>query len=154
MIGIVFAILAGILISFQSIFNAKVNEHVGHWLTTSLVLGLGCATSYIMYVVTERSLIFSLQTTNDVYYISGIFGIGIVICLMKSVTLMGPSYTILISLITQLSVAFCIDTFGLFGLEVIPFQLNKLLGIVILIIGVMIFKGILPSKNRLVKQHS
>ncbi|MFJ1134499.1 EamA-like transporter family protein, partial [Bacillus thuringiensis] len=32
MIGFSLAILAGILISVQSVFNAKVNENVGQWL--------------------------------------------------------------------------------------------------------------------------
>ncbi|TQR39543.1 hypothetical protein C7Y47_00450 [Lysinibacillus sphaericus] len=84
MIGLIFAILAGALISLQSIFNAKVNENVGHWLTT----------------------------------------------------------------ITQLVIALCIDTFGLFGLEKVPFQMNKIVGIGLLIIGVLIFKDLLPHKKK------
>ncbi|MED2217134.1 EamA-like transporter family protein, partial [Bacillus thuringiensis] len=41
MIGFSLAILAGILISLQSVFNAKVHENVGQWLTTTCVLGIG-----------------------------------------------------------------------------------------------------------------
>jgi len=40
-LGLIFAIIAGSLVSMQNIFNSKVNEHEGTWTTTSLVLGLG-----------------------------------------------------------------------------------------------------------------
>lgn len=53
----------------------------------------------------------------------------------------------LISLITQLVVALCIDTFGLFGMESIPLQINKLVGIGLLIVGVGIFKNLFSSKK-------
>ncbi|KAA0781675.1 DMT family transporter, partial [Bacillus sp. BB081] len=45
MIGFSLAILAGILISLQSVFNTKVNENVGQWLTTTCVLGIGLISS-------------------------------------------------------------------------------------------------------------
>ncbi|MEH7244877.1 DMT family transporter, partial [Bacillus sp. JJ269] len=60
---------------------------------------------------------------------------------------LGPAYTVLISLITQLVVALCIDTFGLFGMESIPLQINKLVGIGLLIVGVGIFKNLFLNKK-------
>ncbi|MFJ3387569.1 MULTISPECIES: DMT family transporter [unclassified Lysinibacillus] len=148
MIGLIFAILAGALISLQSIFNAKVNENVGHWLTTSCVLGLGLISSFVFHVITEKSFFINHQTTNNFYFVSGLFGLGLVICIMKAVRLLGPAYTVLISLITQLVIALCIDTFGLFGLEKVPFQMNKIVGIGLLVIGVLIFKDLLPYKKK------
>jgi len=148
MTGLIFAILAGVLISLQSIFNAKVNENVGHWLTTSCVLGLGLISSFVFHVITEKSFFINHQTTNNFYYVSGLFGIGLVICIMKAVRILGPAYTVLISLITQLVIALCIDTFGLFGLEKVPFQMNKIVGIGLLVIGVLIFKDLLPFKKK------
>ncbi len=150
MIGLIFAVLAGTLISLQSVFNAKVNENVGHWLTTSCVLGLGLMSSFIFHVIIEKSIFINYQTTNNLYYVSGIFGIGLVICIMRAVSLLGPAYTVLISLITQLVIALCIDTLGLFGLKKVPFQINKLVGIGLLVIGVLIFKDLLPYKKKVV----
>ncbi|MGR3779624.1 DMT family transporter [Bacillus paramycoides] len=148
MIGLIFAVLAGALISLQSIFNAKVNENIGHWLTTSCVLGLGLMSSFVFHVITEKSFFINYHTTNNLYYISGMFGIGLVICIMRAVRLLGPAYTVLISLITQLVIALSIDTFGLFGVEKVPFQMNKLVGIGLLVIGVLIFKDLLPYKKK------
>ncbi|MGO5007483.1 DMT family transporter [Bacillus wiedmannii] len=147
MIGFSLAILAGILISLQSVFNTKVNENVGQWLTTTCVLGIGLISSVLFYIITEKSISVNFYTTNYLFYVSGLFGIGLIICIMGAIKSLGPAYTVLISLITQLVVALCIDTFGLFGMERIPLQINKLVGIGLLIIGIGIFKNLFSNKK-------
>ncbi|MCU4891914.1 DMT family transporter [Bacillus cereus] len=147
MIGFSLAILAGILISLQSVFNVKVNENVGQWLTTTCVLGIGLISSILFYIITENSINIKVYTTNYLFYVSGLFGIGLIICIMGAIKSLGPAYTVLISLITQLVVALCIDTFGLIGMESIPLQLNKLVGIGLLIVGVGIFKNLFLNKK-------
>ncbi|MGH0562525.1 DMT family transporter [Bacillus tropicus] len=147
MIGFSLAILAGILISLQSVFNATVNENVGQWLTTTCVLGIGLISSILFYIITENSINIKVYTTNYLFYVSGLFGIGLIICIMGAIKSLGPAYTVLISLITQLVVALSIDTFGLFGMEIVPLQINKLVGIGLLIFGVGIFKNIFSNKR-------
>ncbi|MEJ9176079.1 DMT family transporter [Bacillus cereus] len=147
MIGFSLAILAGILISVQSVFNAKVNENVGQWLTTTCVLGIGLISSILFYIITENSINIKVYTANYLFYVSGLFGIGLIICIMGAIKSLGPAYTVLISLITQLVVALCIDIFGLFGMESIPLQVNKLVGIGLLIVGVGIFKNLFLNKK-------
>ncbi|PFS58982.1 DMT family transporter [Bacillus thuringiensis] len=147
MIGFSLAILAGILISLQFVFNTKVNENVGQWLTTTCVLGIGLISSILFYIITENSISIKVYTANYLFYVSGLFGIGLIICIMGAIKSLGPAYTVLISLITQLVVALCIDTFGLFGMESIPLQINKLVGIGLLIVGVGIFKNIFSNKR-------
>ncbi|ALL23865.1 DMT family transporter [Bacillus tropicus] len=147
MIGFSLATLAGILISLQSVFNVKVNENVGQWLTTACVLGIGFISSILFYIITENSINIKVYTTNYLFYVSGLFGIGLIICIMGAIKSLGPAYTVLISLITQLVVALSIDTFGLFGMEIVPLQINKLVGIGLLIFGVGIFKNIFSNKR-------
>ncbi|HHK5550680.1 hypothetical protein COL11_12975 [Bacillus anthracis] len=147
MIGFSLAILAGILISLQSVFNATVNENVGQWLTTTCVLGIGLISSILFYIITENSINIKVYTTNYLFYVSGLFGIGLIICIMGAIKSLGPAYTVLISLITQLVVALSIDAFGLFGMEIVPLQINKLVGIGLLIFGVGIFKNIFSNKR-------
>ncbi|GAB6551366.1 DMT family transporter [Bacillus mobilis] len=150
MIGFSLAIIAGVFISLQSVFNAKVNENVGQWLTTACVLGIGLISSILFYIITEHSISIKVYTTNYLFYVSGLFGIGLIICIMGAIKSLGPAYTVLISLITQLVVALCIDTFGLFGMESIPLQINKLVGIGLLIMGIEIFKNLFSSKKTII----
>jgi bacterial/archaeal transporter family-2 protein len=140
MAGLILAVIAGILISLQNVFNARVSEKTGPWATTSLVLGLGLVCSLpVFYGVEQRSL-FEVGNINPVFLFSGVFGVGIVFFLMRGVTLIGPAYAISIALISQIVIAFVINTGGWFGFEATPLSWQKLLGIALLIGGVLVYK--------------
>jgi bacterial/archaeal transporter family-2 protein len=140
MAGLILAVIAGILISLQNVFNARVSEKTGPWATTSLVLGLGLVCSLpVFYGVEQRSL-FEVGNINPVFLFSGVFGVGIVFFLMRGVTLIGPAYAISIALISQIVIAFIINTGGWFGFEATPLSWQKLLGIALLIGGVLVYK--------------
>ncbi|WP_175987153.1 DMT family transporter [Bacillus sp. Marseille-Q1617] len=140
MIGVILAVIAGILISLQNVFNARVSEKTGPWATTSLVLGLGLVCSLpVFYGIEQRSL-FEVGNMNPVFLFSGVFGVGIVFFLMRGVSLIGPAYAISIALISQIMIAFVINTGGWFGFEAAPLSWEKLLGIALLIGGVLVYK--------------
>ncbi|SFK83251.1 Putative inner membrane exporter, YdcZ [Brevibacillus centrosporus] len=72
--------------------------------------------------------------------LGGVFGALIVFAVMKGITSIGPAYSVSILLISQLLVALIIDSLGLFGVEKVPMNLNKVMGIGIMIAGLIIFK--------------
>ncbi|QAS54343.1 DMT family transporter [Halobacillus litoralis] len=156
MTGALFSIVAGILISLQNVFNARVSEKTGAWATTTLVLGLGLICSLPIFYSVEQTSLFQFGDVNKIFLFSGVFGVGIVFCLMRGVTLIGPAYAISIALISQIVIAFVINTIGLFGFESAPLSLSKLLGIALLIAGVLVYKlEKYPSeekKNELAKE--
>ncbi|MGR3762896.1 DMT family transporter [Rossellomorea sp. NS-SX7] len=140
MAGVILAVIAGILISLQNVFNARVSEKTGPWATTSLVLGLGLVCSLpVFYTVEQRSL-FEFGQINPIFLFSGVFGVGIVFFLMRGVTLIGPAYAISIALISQIVIAFVINTGGWFGFEAEALSWQKLVGIALLIGGVLVYK--------------
>ncbi|MEG9298206.1 DMT family transporter [Mangrovibacillus sp. Mu-81] len=140
MIGVILAVIAGILISLQNVFNARVSEKTGPWATTTLVLGLGLVCSLpVFYGIEQRSL-FDMGNVNPIFLFSGVFGVGIVFFLMRGVTLIGPAYAISIALISQIVIAFVINTGGWFGFEASALSWEKILGILLLIGGVLVYK--------------
>lgn len=139
-IGLLMALIAGLLISLQNIFNSRVNERAGSWSTTTLVLGLGFLASLTMGLIFEGKQLFALQNMQTWYWFSGLIGIGVVMCIMHGIRLLGPTLAISIALTAQLGFALLWDSFGWLGLEQIPFTLNKLLGVLVIICGILIFK--------------
>ncbi|MCA1010521.1 DMT family transporter [Halobacillus halophilus] len=140
MVGASLAIISGILISLQNIFNARVSEKTGPWATTTLVLGLGLLCSLpVFYSVEQRSL-FAFGDVNPIFLFGGVFGVGIVFFLMRGVSLIGPAYAISIALISQIIIAFTINTAGWFGFESSSISWQKLIGITLLIGGVLVYK--------------
>jgi len=139
-IGIGLAITAGALVSLQTIFNSKVNEQTGSWSTTTLVLGMGFIASLLMGFLLEGTGMFQLRHMEAWYWISGAIGVGVVICLVQGIKRLGPTYGISIVLISQLGCALLFDSLGWLGLEKVEFSPAKLLGVIVIIAGILVFK--------------
>jgi transporter family-2 protein len=139
-LGIIFACIAGSLVSVQSIFNSKVSEHAGSWVTTALVLGLGFAASLMMGMLFEGGHLFEFQNMKPWYWMSGFIGVGVVTCLVHGIRLLGPTLSTSIVLISQLAFALLWDSLGWLGLEKVPFTFKQLIGVLVIISGIMIFK--------------
>jgi bacterial/archaeal transporter family-2 protein len=139
-LGLFFAVLAGLLVGLQNIFNAKVNEQAGTWATTALVLGLGFLASMTLGLVFEGSGLFMLDNMKTWHWFSGLIGVGVVVCLVQGTRLLGPTYAIAIVLTSQLGFALLWDSLGWFGLEKIPFTFQQLVGVLVIAGGVIVFK--------------
>ncbi|MEY9094230.1 DMT family transporter [Paenibacillus sp. RC84] len=139
-LGIMLAVLAGSLVSLQTVFNSKVNERTGSWATTTLVLGMGFLASLTISLLVEGKQTFALQNMQLWYWVSGMIGVGVVICLVQGMKLLGPTYAISIVLTAQLSFALLWDSLGWLGLEKVPFTLNKLIGVLVIVAGIVLFK--------------
>ncbi|WP_242215235.1 DMT family transporter [Bacillus cereus group sp. BfR-BA-01383] len=131
--GIVFAVFAGVFITLQGTFNAKLSSHIGIWSTSIITHLMGFLFATTVFLLKKEEKVTDLKGVKKVYLAAGAFG-GLIICIMGAIKRLGPAYTVLISLITQLVVTLCIDTFGLFVMESIPLQINKLVGIGLLIV--------------------
>jgi transporter family-2 protein len=139
-LGLLLALIAGSLVGVQNIFNSKVNERAGSWATTTLVLGMGFLASLTFGLIFERKQLFTLQNMQPWYWISGLIGVGVVICLVQGMKLLGPTYAILIVLTSQLGFSLLWDSLGWLGLDKIPFTSNKLIGVLVIVGGICVFK--------------
>ncbi|GKU80051.1 DMT family transporter [Paenibacillus sp. L3-i20] len=139
-VGIMMALAAGSLISVQTMFNNKVNEAVSSQVTTTLVLGMGMLASFAMGMLIEGTSFLSLDSMPTWYWFSGLLGVGVVICVVNGVKLLGASYAISIVMASQLICALWWDSAGWFGLEIVPFTFQKAVGITVLIVGLLLFK--------------
>lgn len=139
-LGLLLALIAGSLVGLQNIFNSKVNERVGSWVTTSLVLGMGFAASLTIGLIIEGKQMFVLQNMQTWYWFSGLIGVGVVLCLVQGIKLLGPTFSVSIMLTSQLGFALLFDSLGWLGLEKVPFTLNKLIGVLIIVGGIIVFK--------------
>jgi transporter family-2 protein len=139
-LGLLLALIAGSLVSLQNIFNSKVNERVGTWTTTTLVLGMGFLASLIIGLIFEGKHLFILQQMQPWYWFSGMIGVGVVICLVQGIRLLGPTYAISIVLTSQLGFALLWDSLGWLGLVKVPFTIKQLIGVLVIVGGVFVFK--------------
>ncbi|MDN3018280.1 DMT family transporter [Paenibacillus sp. BSR1-1] len=139
-LGLLFSIIAGSLVSLQNIFNSKVNERAGSWATTTLVLGLGFLASLSIGLIFEGKQLFDLQNMKTWYWFSGLIGVGVVTSIVQGMRLLGPTYTISIVMTSQLGFALLGDSLGLLGLTQVPFTSKQLIGVLVIVSGILVFK--------------
>lgn len=151
--GLLIAFISGSLVGVQNIFNNRVNQKAGLWATTTLVLALGFIASFTLGIISEGTGLFHLENMHTWYWFSGIIGVGVVVCMTKGINHLGATYAVSISLSSQLVFALLFDSFGLLGLDQVPFTFKQLIGVLVIIGGILVFKmGGASEKKQPVKE--
>jgi transporter family-2 protein len=140
MIAVIFAIISGISMSLQGVFDTRLSEKIGLWETTVLVQGSALILSLLITFFFGKGSYSDLKEVNKLYFLGGVLGVVITFTVMKSIGSLGATYAIGLILIAQLVAAALIDAFGLFGSERLSFHLKDILGVSIMLIGIIVFK--------------
>lgn len=141
MIGFLIALLSGALMSVQGVFNTKVTETTGMWLSNAWVQLTAFLVCLLGWFIAGRDDILSIGKVEPRYLLlGGVIGAGITLTVIKSVDALGPAKAALLIVIAQLFVAYLIELFGLFGVDKEPFSWRKIGGLVLALIGISIFQ--------------
>lgn len=140
MLGIIYAIVSGISMSLQGVFNTRLGEKIGTWETNVLVQLIGLILTVIITAFAGKGNFKELNNANKLYLLGGVLGVVIIFTVMMSIGSLGTTYAIGVILISQIIAAAIIDYFGLFGTEKLNFTLKDFLGVAIMIIGIIVFK--------------
>ena len=140
MIAVIFAIISGISMSVQGVFNTRLSEKIGLWETTVLVQGSALIITLIITFFFGKGSFSDLREVNKLYLLGGVLGVIITFTVMKSIGSLGATYAIGIILLAQIVAAALIDAFGLFGSDRLGFHLKDILGVIIMLIGIIVFK--------------
>lgn len=141
MSGILIALLSGALMSIQGVFNTQVTKATSLWVSTSFVQFSALVVCLITWAVTDRQSFAALLQVPDKWtLLGGVIGAFITVTVIKSMSSLGPARSAMLIVISQLIVAWVIELFGWFGTEQQPFEWRKLWGMLIAIIGVVLFK--------------
>ena len=80
------------------------------------------------------------QVEHKYMLLSGVIGAFITITVVKSMGSLGPARAAMLIVTSQVIVAYLIELFGLFGVDKQPFMWRKVIGMVISIAGIILFK--------------
>ncbi|GGO01657.1 DMT family transporter [Saccharibacillus kuerlensis] len=153
-LGLLLAAFAGAMVALQTIFNNRTDVHMGSWATTTWVLGMGFLASLVCSLIFEGGRTFNLQHMQPWYWFSGLIGVGVVICLVLGVKILGPTFSVSITLTAQLGFALLFDSMGWLGLEKVPMNWKQLAGVAVIIGGIYVFKFGGKKKQEEVQQPS
>lgn len=141
MMGILIALLSGALMSIQGVFNTDLTKQTSLWVSTGWVQLSAFIVCVLAWFMTGRESVTALLGVEHKYsLLGGVIGAFITITVIKSMGTLGPAKSVMLIVIAQLIVAYVIELLGIFGVEKQPLEWRKVIGMLVAIGGVILFK--------------
>lgn len=139
--GVLIALISGALMSVQGVFNTQVTKQTSLWVSSGWVQLTAFIVCIIAWLFTGMPEISGLMAVKPKYLLlSGVIGAFITITVVKSMGSLGPAQSAMLIVVSQLAVAYAIELMGLFGVERQPFLWRKLIGLLIAVGGIILFR--------------
>lgn len=141
MIGFLIAVISGLLMSVQGVFNTQVTKTTGMWVANAFVQFTAFLVCIAIWAISDRTSFGTLLKVEPRYMLfGGILGAGITYTVIKAMDMMGPAKAVMMIVTAQILVAYLIELFGLFGVEKQPFSWRKVIGTLLAAGGIILFK--------------
>ena len=141
MLGIFIAVLSGVLMSVQGVFNTDVTKNTSLWVANSWVQFTALAVCLAAWGIADRSSFGALTKIQPRYVLlGGVIGAFITLTVVKSMAALGPAQAVLFIVIAQMISAYLIELAGIFGAEKADWSVQKLIGMCVAIAGVILFQ--------------
>ncbi len=142
MFGILIALLSGMLMSIQGVFNTEVTKQTNIWLSSTFVQLVAFVLCFIAWFLVGRQASFTSLFKIDKKYmlLAGVLGAFITFTVVLGMSFLGPAKATILIVTAQLIASYLIELLGWFGTEKVDFQWKKLFGVIIIIIGIIVFK--------------
>ena len=140
--GMIMALSAGALMSVQGVFNTQVTQRAGLWVSAGFVQRTALGVCLIAWLLSGRAPIAGLwEVTPKYLLLGGVIGAFITALVVGAIGSLGPAKGALLIVTAQTLAAYLIELLGLFGTERAGFAWHKLLGLLLAVGGIVIFKS-------------
>ena len=141
MIGFLIALISGALMSIQGVFNTQVTKTSSIWTANAFVQLTALVVCIGAWLFTDRSNPMQVFQVEPKYMLlGGAIGAFITYTVIRSMDMLGPARAVMLIVTAQLIVAYVIELFGWFGVEKQPWEWRKGIGMLVAIVGIVIFK--------------
>lgn len=142
MLGVAVAIVSGMLMSVQGVFNERITAQTSVWVCSSFVQFTALLTCLAAWCISGFGGSFSslLAVDNKYMLLGGVMGAAITYTVIRSFSSLGAAQAVMIIVVSQLFAAYLVELFGIFGTQKAQFELRKLIAMLICTGGILLFK--------------
>lgn len=133
----ILALAIGALISIMISFNGALESNVGSTYSVVIIHAVGLIAILIVAAVKKEKLVIK-ESLPFYLYLGGIFGVTLTLVNVITIGSIGVALTTALAVFGQLVFSSLIDHFGLFGLNKYKFNPKKLIGFIIVFVGLVI----------------
>lgn len=128
--------------SVQGVFNAEVTKQSSIWLSAAFVQITAFVVCVLAWFITgKEGTISSLFQVQPKYMLlGGAIGAFITYTVIQAMNQCGPARAVMFIVTAQLIVAYLIELMGVFGVDKQPFEWRKIIGLIVMIVGIITFK--------------
>ncbi len=155
MLAIIIGLVIGVGLPIQTSINSRLKRSVGSPFMASLIsFTFGTVFLALITLFKDKTLFFSVKLLSDQpawLWLGGIFG---VIYLTSNILLfpkLGSVQTVIMPILGQIIMGLLIDNFGLFGSLSKPLSVTRLLGALLVLVGVI---GAVSINGIIEKRHN
>lgn len=132
-----YAVLVGVFISIMVTFNGTLDNYLGNTLSVLIIHIVGLISISFVLILKKGKPVFSKEVPYHLY--SG-GAIGILLVLVNNICYsnLGASLTLSLGVLGQLLLSSTIDHFGWLGMNTYKFHKKKIIGFIIILIGIII----------------
>jgi len=141
MIGIGLAIIVGMCISLQPVFNSNVGKATGVIEAVFISIAITFTSIALILLVVGKGNLSQITTVPKYFLLAGLMGAAIVSLSIICIRILGPATAISIYIAAQIFFSVIIEHYGLFNINITPISLMRMIGIACMIVGVFLIKG-------------
>ena len=131
------SLLIGILIAVMVAFNGELSGNIGNYSSLVVIHIIGFITLLIIMIYKKIKIPFKM-TLPFWLYSAGIISVGTILINNITYSKIGVSLPVALGLLGQSLTSLLFDHYGFLGMPKIKFNKKKIIGIIIIIIGLCI----------------
>lgn len=133
----ILALLIGALISIMISFNSGLEGYVGSTYSVVIIHAVGLITILIIAAIKKEKMVIK-ESIPFYLFLGGIFGVMLTLVNIITIGSIGVALTTALAVFGQLVFSSLVDHFGLFGLTKYEFNPKKIVGLLIVLVGLVI----------------
>ena len=143
LILILTAIIAGAVLPFQAVLNIQLGKTVHQPVFAafaSFVVGSIGLVIYLVIIKFDFSTISQVKNASSVVWLAGLLGAFYVAAVIVLAPKLGTALTFGLVVAGQMTVSLILDHYGLLGLPLKGINWQRVIGVVLLLVGVIIIR--------------
>ncbi|MCA1029787.1 DMT family transporter [Bacillus timonensis] len=138
LVFILLAIIGGMFGGSQAPINGELGKRIGSFEAAWFSFFIGTLFLTLVTLFLGKGHLLKLFSVPKWNLLGGFSGALLVTCIIIAVPKLGVALTIFAAIIGQITISMIIDHFGLFGIERIPFNWNRFIGLSLMIIALFL----------------
>lgn len=134
----VLMVIGGVAVAVQPSINARLAEKTGFLQAATISFAVGTLILFLLSLSSSQGSFRRIPEADWWQLTGGLFGAFFVTMTIVGVPRIGTTAVLALTIVSQLTAGLVMDHYGLFGMRGIPIDYKRMLGVVLLLVGVFL----------------